>query len=253
MRRGHSVRAFSRYFTPERAQALAGTAQHQAYAHDLTATDFDGADVAVLTPPLTVSVAALDAVRATPRLIFFSSNNVAADAPGYDALQQAERRILEAAPGAVLLRPTLIYGDPALPFMPRLVRIVRALPIVPIPGLPSVRLQPIFHEDLGEIAARLCEDDRTGPASVGGAEVVTKAALLRMIAGALHRKRLFLPASAPLLRIAARLAGPLFPLDRAQLERLDMDRTAGEPAAPWLRGSTPLAEGLARLVARMDL
>ncbi len=192
------------------------------------------------------------------RVIFFSSHNVTihADAPVYRALAQAEEAVSAAAPHALFLRPTLIYGDPRLALMTRLVRLVRRFPIVPSPGDAHIKLQPIYHEDLAAIAAHFCEDAScSGSVAIGGAETVTKPGLLRAIARAIGRPRLIAPAPAALVRAASAVAaaiGARFPLDAAQIDRLDYDRTAPDPPAGAPRATTPLAEGLRRLIARMD-
>lgn len=250
---GHAVRAVARAFSPQATNALSGAKLCEALPHELVPADFEGVDAAVFTPVLTVSAAVLAAAKATPRLVFFSSHNVSVDPAGYGALAEAEVEVRRQAPHATLLRPTLIYGDLQLAFMPRLMRLVRAWPIVPAPGSGRVRLQPIYHEDLAAIAARLCAEPIAGPVPVGGAEVVTKRELIGAIAAALRVRRIVVPVPAPLVRLAARVAGARFPLDAAQLARLDQDRTAPPPAAPWLRGTTSLDEGLRRLAAQLAL
>lgn len=258
--RGWEVRALARHFRPDAAARLDGAriTRAQAELAALTQADFAAADAAIVVPVLTAAAAIAPVAAAAPRLLFFSSHNVSvhAAAPVYRDIAAAESAIAAAAPHARFIRPTLIYGDPRLPFMPRLVRLVRASWITPLPGDGAVRLQPIFCEDLAALAVQIAEsDDITGAVPAGGAEIVTKRELLRRIAHLLGVRRLIAPAPAPLLRAAAQLAraaGLSFPLDAAQLDRLDHDRTAPDPPPGLARAQTPLDEGLRRLIARMD-
>src|SRR5690606_4230561 len=99
----------------EALEALGATPRRLDFddARALTQTLFD-AEGAILTPILSVSKNAVPMLADGRRAVFFSSNNVDVD-PGnetYAKLRQAEDEVLAAAPGALILRPTMIYGYP---------------------------------------------------------------------------------------------------------------------------------------------
>lgn len=257
---GYRVIGAMRRRHPEVARRLAERGVAFAFA-DLTAPDqvartLKDCALAVFAPILTLSApaAALAREAGVARTLFFSSNNVAADAaaPVYRALAEAEVRVAAEAPSPVILRPTLLYGDPRLETIPRLVRMARASAILPLPGSGRALQQPLFHEDAARVALAFARDPAArGIFSVGGPDVVTMVELYRAVARAAGVKRWIQPVPAPLLQgahWAAEKIGRRFPLEPAQIARADRNRVAPMHVA----AATPLAQGLFRLVAAMD-
>lgn len=208
-------------------------------------------DAAVFATHLELAARALVAARPRVRVVVFSSNNVAIDAGAatYRALADAEAAVRLHYPGAAIVRPTLIYGDPRLPTLPRLMRIARRFPVLPVPGSGRARVQPVFHGDLGRLAAGLVMDGRAGVFAAGGPDIVTFRALYAAAARAAGAHNLVIGTPKAALRIARGLAGARFPLSAEQIERADSDRLAVpvDPIPPGLVPSTRLAEGLAVL------
>lgn len=204
----------------------------------------------VLTPNLTITNAALaEASLADKRVVVFSSNNVAADAqaPSYRALAEAEQALRARFARLAIVRPTLIYGDPRLPTAARLVRMAQRWPVMPLPGSGRARVQPVFHDDLGRLAAGLAEADApSGVFAAGGPEIVTMRALYAAVAEAAGVRRVVAPLPVALLRIAGVLSAE-------QAARADADRIAiAQDALPLhLTPRTTLREGLAHLVSAM--
>jgi nucleoside-diphosphate-sugar epimerase len=234
---------------------LSAAAPDDALAHVLS-----GAAAAIFTPILTTSRRAIPALRAAgvDRALFFSSNNVAVDpeAPAYAALIEAEAELRRQAPDALLVRPTLIYGDPALPAVARLVRVMRKLPVMPVPG--NALQQPVFFRDLAEAAVGLL----IGAAppgrvyAIGGPDVITNSQFYRAVSRACGGVRLLVPTPSWAIAAGARLAraaGLDFPLDEAQIARLDQDKIAipVQPLPAELTPRTGIEQGLAALVAAM--
>lgn len=213
----------------------------------------DGRDAVVFATHLDVAAAALaGAAFACGRLVAFSSNNVAADAeaPSYRALGRTEAALRQRFPDAAIVRPTMIYGDPRLPTLTRLVRLARTWPVLPLPGSGGALAQPVFHEDLGALAAGLAATDApSGVFAAGGPDIVTTRELYAAIARAAGAH----PLIAPVPRYALGPAVALGLISKEQAARADKDRAAvaQDPLPPQLAPRTPLREGLARLVSAL--
>ncbi|HYD87733.1 MAG TPA: NAD(P)H-binding protein [Vitreimonas sp.] len=225
--------------------------RHHLPDHAEWARAAQGCDALLLTANLAIARATLEAAELeVGRIVVFSSNNVAADpeAPSYRALADAEHALRARFAQLAIVRPTLIYGDPRLATVTRLVRMARRWPAMALPGSGRARVQPVFHDDLGCLAAGLAEADApTGVFAAGGPEIVTMRALYAAIAKAAGVSRLVAPMPAALLAAAGVLSAE-------QAARADADRVAiAQDALPTaLAPRTTLREGLAHLVSAMD-
>jgi NADH dehydrogenase len=237
-----------------RLQALGvGVTLHDLPGERNWAKAAEGADALVFATHLEITAAALDGAAFAGRLVAFSSNNVAADAeaPSYRALAEAERRVRGLFPRAAIVRPTLIYGDTRLPTLTRLMRLARLSPVLPLPGAGRARVQPVFHADLGDLAAALAHPDAPGGVfAAGGPDVVTMRALYAAVARAAGAR----PLIAPLPRFALSLAAALDLISDEQAVRADYDRAAiTQDALPEaLAPRTSLQDGLARLFSAIE-
>jgi len=219
-----------------------------------------GASAAVFVPVLTLSVNALPALAeaGVSRAVFFSSNNLAVKAadPAYASLAAAEEALRQSAVAWTILRPTLIYGDPRLVTMARLLQMARRFPVLASPGLGLARQQPIFHEDLAAVAAWSVTAPETHHTvlPLGGPEVMPLHELYAAASCAAGGTGLVAPIPFAALRLAKRILGPRFPLDDAQLARIQAEKHVTEPVSlpEEVRPRTPLAEGLARLLSALD-
>lgn len=206
-------------------------------------------DAVIFTTHLSIANATLAAAAVeTKRLVVFSSNNVAADAeaPSYRALAQEEATVRARYPQVAIVRPTLIYGDPRLATLTRLMNLARRAPVLPLPGSGKALVQPVFHGDLGAVAAGLAEAAApSGVFAVGGPEVVTMRALYRALTQAARARALIVPAPGPFLALAAALKF----ITAEQAARAEQDRTAvpQDKLPAELAPRTPLSEGLAHL------
>jgi nucleoside-diphosphate-sugar epimerase len=225
---------------------------------DATRQALGEVDAAVFTPILTVSQGAAALLGAGQRAVFFSSNNVAIDpeAEVYGRLAKAEEAVLSAAPGAVILRPTMIYGYPGDGNISRLVHWMRRSPILPLPGSGAALQQPIYYRDLAKAAAQTVLDAAASARSytVAGPEAVSTRVLYDAVALAAGARPFIAPmplaAFAPILR-GAEAIGVRLPVKAAQLARAARDKTPPSEAALIL-GETNLDNGLAALTAALD-
>lgn len=214
-------------------------------------------NAAVFTPILTVSKAAAAALREGQRALFFSSNNVMIDpqAEVYARLLQAETDVLNVAPAAAILRPTMIYGYPGDGNLSRLMAAMRRLPVVPLPGGGALQ-QPVYYRDLAGIAVDalpgLKVDERIF--AVAGPAPISQRDLYKAAARAARASPAIVPVPAGFFAPALRLmekTGLKPPVTAAQLARVRRDKTPAS-AAPVILGTTPLEEGLAALAAALD-
>lgn len=212
------------------------------------------ADAAILTPILSASASAVPFLRPDQPAVFFSSNNVVLDPQTevYAKLLDGERRVRAAAPQAVILRPTMIYGYPGDGNMSRLMASMQRWPITPMPDHGAALQQPVFFEDLANIAVRalLSENHQGEINAVSGPAPVPLRDLYRQVRRAIDAKTLTIPVPARLagkgLQILERV-GLRFPVRAAQLLRATRDKTPmGENT---IIGETSLEEGLLSLAA----
>jgi hypothetical protein len=115
-------------------------------------------------------------------------------------------------------------------------------------------VQPIFHEDLGRIAAELAISDAAGVFAVGGSEVITMRELFEAIVQAIGGGRPVIPIPRYLCAFAApALAKFGYTLDHAARIERDRVTVAQTPLPSGLEPRVRLAEGLSRLACAMGL
>lgn len=83
-----------------------------------------------------------------------------------------------------IIRPAVIFGPEDI-LINNIAWILRRFPLFPIPGSGDYRLQPIFVQDLAEIAVRAAQQDENMVLDAIGPETYTFAELLRRIAEAI--------------------------------------------------------------------
>lgn len=117
---------------------------------------------------------------------------------------EGEAAVLAAVPGAVILRPSIVFG-PEDGFFNRFAALARMLPALPLVGGGDTRFQPVFVGDVAEAVARGVDGVVTGGRiyELGGPEEKSFRELLAYICEVIDRKRLLLPLPFPLARIQA--------------------------------------------------
>ncbi|WDI31153.1 hypothetical protein PUV54_14475 [Hyphococcus flavus] len=205
-------------------------------------------DAAIFTPILSVSSVAAPNLGDKPA-IFFSSNNVAID-PGaevYATLLRAECSVREAAPQAVILRPTMIYGYAGDGNMASLVAAMRRWPVMPLFGNESALQQPVFYKDLANAAVNALFDGAAcgKTKAVSGPAPVSKRALYAAAAAVSGKKSRIVTLPSSLFANALAVfegLGLKMPVSSAQIRRSDLDKIPkGEDV---ILTPTTLEEGL---------
>lgn len=102
-----------------------------------------------------------------------------------------ETAVLAAFPSAVILRPSVIFGDEDQ-FFNRFAGMARFGPILPVVGA-NTRFQPVYVDDVAR-AAELAATGQAAPGvyELGGPDVATFRALMGQMLAVIHRRRLVL-------------------------------------------------------------
>ena len=154
---------------------------------------------------------------------------------------QGEAYVRRARPDAVILRPSILFGQ-GDSFFNRFAGLARMLPILPLAGA-ETRFQPVFVGDVAEVVARAV--DGAVPAGsiyeLGGPEVRTLGELVAYVLSVTERRRMVLPLPFGAARLQARmlemadtltfgLVPPAFKLTRDQVELLRSDNVVSDAA-----------------------
>lgn len=190
--------------------------------------------------------ALLDACRSAsvPRLVFVSS--IAAtyrDQAQYYYAQSktiAEQAVRESGLNYLIVRPTIVLG-PGGPIWNKLSALAR-LPVVPMFGDGTVRVQPVYVDDVVTFLMSTLDDASLPNSAVdlGGPDIVTFEDLLRRIARAVVGREppvVHLPARPllALLTLAERWSGSMLPFTVGQLSAFVNESVATTDSSVRLR------------------
>ena len=101
-----------------------------------------------------------------------------------------EAAVRAAFPGAVILRPSIIFGLEDK-FINRFAALIRMAPVIPVIA-PASKFQPVYVGDVADAVVAALNADAAGKTfELGGPQILTMAELMRWIAQATGRKRLF--------------------------------------------------------------
>jgi NADH dehydrogenase len=194
-----------------------------------------------------VRVARIAAEEGVARLVHVSALGADIDSESVyaHAKGKAEAGIREVFPAAVILRPSILFGD-GDGFFNRFAGMARMSPVVPVIG-PDTRFQPAYVDDVAAAAALAVTDEVTpGIYELGGPEVIGFRALIKEILAVIRRRRLVVAVPGGLARIQAgfldrlqRWSGGLFTnsvLTRDQVKLLRQDNVV----SPGARGFAEL-------------
>lgn len=144
------------------------------------------------------------------RLVYISVSNAAHDASTeyFRAKAQAEDRVRSAGLSYAIVRPTLLYGEGDI-LINNMAWTLRRLPVFGIPGDGLYRVQPVYVDDVADLAIELAGGDADVEMDAAGPEIFTFDELLRLVRAAVgSRARLVhLPPAAVLY--ATRMMGVL--------------------------------------------
>lgn len=152
---------------------------------------------------------------------------------------EGEAAVTAAFPGAVILRPSVIFGTED-GFFNRFGAMAAMGPILPV-AKAATKFQPVHVNDVAQAAVKgILGQAAPGVYELGGPEVASFRDLMRKMLGVIQRRRLILNVPTPIMKVAA------FALDmvealtlglirnkmitRDQLHSLEVDNVVGEGA-----------------------
>jgi uncharacterized protein YbjT (DUF2867 family) len=256
-RRGYRVRVASRrpdlagYVQPSGTPGQIMPVQANVrYPHSIAAV-CEGANAVVYLPALFANRGAqtLDAVNVfgaeatakaaraarTKVLIHFSALGANSESTSDYARSkaEAEARLKAAFPGAIILRPSFVFG-PEDQFFNRFAAMARFSPFLPLIGGGHTKSMPVYVGDVAEAVARLI-DQGFGSGRIyelGGPEIMTMKDVMAYILEVTGRRRMLVPIPWGAARVLGMIAGllPKPPLTTDQVELLKYDNLVSEAA-----------------------
>jgi NADH dehydrogenase len=185
-------------------------------------------------------IARLAAAAGVTRLVHISAIGADAQGPSLYAKSKAagEASVTAAFPGAVILRPSVIFG-PEDQFFNRFAAMTRMGPVLPVIG-GKTRFQPVYVDDVAR-AAELALTGQAAPGvyELGGPDIDTFHALMLRMLGVINRRRLVANVPFPVARAMATVfdvvhavSGGLVPatVTRDQVRSLKVDNVVAHGA-----------------------
>jgi NADH dehydrogenase len=178
------------------------------------------------------------------RLIHMSALGANEDSTSVYARSKAagEKAVLAAAPGAVIFRPSIMFG-PDDDFFNKFASLARFMPALPLIGGGKTRFQPAFVGDVAAaFAVAAAGETRPGTTyELGGPEVLSFRELMQYVLATTERRRLLMPIPFGLAKLEAfflqMLPKPVLTRDQVELLRRDsVVSEAAEREGRTLRG-----------------
>ena len=146
---------------------------------------------------------------------------------------RGEELVREAAPGAIILRPSIVFG-PEDDFFNRFAGMARIAPALPLIGGGKTLFQPVFVGDVAEAVAKAV-DGTLEPGTtweLGGPEVLTFRACLERMLEVIERKRGFISLPFGIASVLGAVAQylPGAPITPDQVEMLKSDNVVSQDA-----------------------
>ena len=135
-------------------------------------------------------IARIAAEQGVARLVHISAIGADAEADSAYARSKAlgEQGVLAAYPGAVILRPSVIFGTEDQ-FFNRFAGMARWGYFLPVVGA-ETKFQPVYVDDVAAVAAKAAQREvAPGTYELGGPDVATLRELMQRMCGVIRRKR----------------------------------------------------------------
>ena len=139
-------------------------------------------------------IARLAAAAGVQHLVHISAIGASKDSDSRYAESKGlgEAAVLAAFPSAVILRPSVIFGNEDQ-FFNRFAAMARMAPVLPIFGA-STKFQPVHVEDVASAAVKgVLGQAAPGIYELGGPDALSFADLMQVMLKTIHRRRLVLP------------------------------------------------------------
>jgi len=162
-------------------------------------------DVAVENTRTMIRAAASAGVR---RMVHISIANASGESPFpyFRGKGIIEKEIIDSGLSYAIIRPTVIFGAGDI-LINNIAWLLRRFPVFAIPGSGDYRLQPVFVEDLAEMAVDLARSDENVIIDAVGPEIFTFKELGRLIAEKVHSRALLIHLNPGLTYFLSRIIG----------------------------------------------
>ena len=123
------------------------------------------------------------------RIVHLSVTNPSEDSalPYFRGKAQVERAIMESGMSCAMIRPSLIFGPEDI-LINNIAWFLRRVPVFAIPGDGNYRVQPVFVEDVAQMAVEAGHQDRNVILDAVGPEIYTFDEFVRLVAAKLRSK-----------------------------------------------------------------
>jgi NADH dehydrogenase len=173
--------------------------------------------------------------KGVERLVHVSAIGADRDSPAKYASSKAEGEaaVLDAFPEAVILRPSIIFGN-GDGFFNRFAAMAKFSPALPLLGGGHTKMQPVYVDDVADAVCTALEDTSTQGKTyeLGGPTVYSFKELMQIVLDETQRKRILAPIPWGIARLQGRILGllpaPLLTLD--QVRMLETDNVVSEEA-----------------------
>lgn len=194
-------------------------------------------------------IARIAAEQGVARMVHISAIGASASSASAYAKTKAagEVAVLAAFPGAMILRPSIIFGTEDQ-FFNRFAGMSRLGPVLPVVGA-ATRFQPVYVDDVAQAAVLGVLGQAQGTFELGGPDVRTFRELMQQMLAVIQRRRLVVNIPSPVARAMAfgfdmgrAVTGGLVkgPLTRDQVRNLAVDNVVSADAKGFAAlGMTP--------------
>ncbi len=117
-----------------------------------------------------------------------------------------EKAIVQSGLSYAIIRPTVIFG-PGDILINNIAWLLRRFPVFAVPGKGDYRLQPVFVEDMAELAVNAAHQDENVILDAVGPEIFTIDELVRLIAGSVGSRARIVHLTPELALFLSRLIG----------------------------------------------
>lgn len=142
------------------------------------------------------------------RFVHTSITNPSADSPlGYfRGKALVERAIVESGLSYAIIRPTVVFGTEDI-LINNIAWLLRRLPVFGVPGSGDYRLQPVFADDLAELAVHTAAQNENHVIDAVGPEVFTFRELVQYIGGVVGSRAKIIPMNRSIVLALAHMFG----------------------------------------------
>jgi NADH dehydrogenase len=206
-------------------------------------------DQAVANSRVLISAAKEAGIR---RIVHLSIANPSVDSPlpYYSGKAQVEKAIVESGLPYAILRPTVIFGSEDI-LINNIAWFARHFPLFAIPGTGRYQIQPMFVEDLADLATHSARQERNLVIDAVGPEIFTFDEIVQRIASAVGGSSRCMHVSPWVAVQILRLIGPFVGdviLTREEIEGLTANLLVSQQPAS---GQTRFTEWLSRNAAKL--